>query len=355
MNDEESASTNNQLRKKVVVIPMSGITLLHFSGPVDVFTNADKCLNLSGSKQGYDVVIASPTLNKHIPTLAGAELVCQQSALDITTPIDIVIVAGNDFQALKKSAYTDFCNWLSSINEKGESRIGSVCGGAFVLAEAGLLNGKKATTHWLRSEQLQQEYPLVEVNSNPFYTVDGRIYTSGGVSSGIDLALALVEEDHGKEIAIQVARRLVFYLSRPGFQAQFGNLLPVYESHNIAQKLYGWLKENLDQPLDVARIAKHLNMSPRNFTRVFHKQTGIPPAKFIEKLRVEIARKYLEDTDVSIENIAVKCGLSNLVSMRRTFLRHLMVTPSDYRRAFRTSLQPPSINDSNPSTLYHTN
>ena len=355
MSDDEPASTNNKLRKKVVIIPMSGLTLLHFSGPVDVFTNADKCLNLSGSKQGYEVVIASPTLNKHIPTLAGAELVCQQSVLEITIPIDIIIVAGNDFQELKKSEYTNFCNWLSSINEKSESRICSVCGGAFVLAEAGLLNGKKATTHWQRSEQLKKEYPLVEVNANPFYTADGKIYTSGGVSSGIDLALALVEEDHGKEIAIQVARRLVFYLSRPGFQAQFGNQLPVYESNNIAQKLYGWLHENVAQPLDVVRIAKHLNMSPRNFTRVFHKQTGIPPAKFIEKLRVEMARKYLEDTDVSIENIAIKCGLSNLVSMRRTFLRHLMVTPSDYRRAFRTSLQSPGINDNIQCNLYHTN
>ncbi|NQX52021.1 helix-turn-helix domain-containing protein [Pedobacter panaciterrae] len=355
MNDDESALIRNQLKKKVVIVPMSGRTLLHFSGPVDVFTNADKCLYLSGSKHGYDVVIASPTLKKHIPTLAGAELVCQQSALEITTPIDIVIVAGNDFQTLGKSEYATFCNWLSAINEKSNSRIGSVCGGAFVLAEAGLLNGKKATTHWQLSDRLKKEYPLVEVNTNPFYMGDGRIYTSGGVSSGIDLALALVEEDHGKDIAIQVARKLVFYLSRPGFQAQFGNLLPAYESTNIAQKLYGWLNENLAQPLDVARMAEHLNMSPRNFTRVFHKQTGLPPAKFIEKLRVEMARKYLEDTDVSIESIAEKCGLNNLVSMRRTFLRHLMTTPSDYRRAFRTSLQSPGINDSSQSNLYRTN
>lgn len=355
MNDDEAVIVNNHLRKKIVIVPMSGVTLLHFSGPVDVFTNADKCLNLAGSTRGYDVTVASPTLNKRISTLAEVELVCQQSALEITTPIDTIIVAGNDFQALNKSEYADFCSWLSSINEKSESRICSVCGGAFVLAEAGLLNGKKATTHWQRSEQLKKEYPLVEVNTNPFYTADGKIYTSGGVSSGIDLALALVEEDHGKEIAIQVARKLVFYLSRPGFQAQFGNLLPVYESNNIAQKLYGWLNENLAQPLDVARIARHVNMSPRNFTRVFHKQTGMPPAKFIEKLRVEMARKYLEDTDVSIENIAIKCGLSNLISMRRTFLRHLMVTPSDYRRAFRTSLQAPDIKDNIQSNLYHTN
>lgn len=318
---------------------MSGNMLLNFAGPADVFTNADKCLSLSGSKAGYDVLIASPTMDKKVSTPIGMEVVCQYCAMEIKTPIDTLIVAGNDFHNLKKTEYNDFYDWLSFINENNTRRIGSVCGGAFALAEAGLLNGKKATTHWQLSEKLKKDYPLVDVSTTAFYTSDGHIYTSGGVSSGIDLALALVEEDHGKDIAIQVARKLVFYLNRPGFQVQFGNLLPVYESSNIAGKLHGWFVKNLHEPLDVARIAEHLNMSPRNFTRVFHKQTGLPPAKFIEKLRVETARKYLEDTDTSLECIAEKCGLGGLVSMRRTFLRHLMTTPSDYRRAFKTSLK----------------
>lgn len=346
MDDHKDITANNRQKKQVVIVAMSGNTLLNFAGPADVFTNADQCLSLSGSEEiGYDVVIASPTRNKNVSTSTGIEILCQYSAMEITTPIDTVIVAGNDVQTLQRSEYTDFCNWLSTINENNTRRIGSVCGGAFVLAQAGLLDGKKATTHWQLSERLKKEYPLVDVNTNAFYTTDGRIYTSGGVSSGIDLALAFVEEDHGKDIAIQVARRLVFYLSRPGFQVQFGNLLPVYESSNIAEKLNGWFSENLHQPLDVLRIADHLNMSLRNFTRVFHKQTGLPPAKYIEKLRVETARKYLEDTDMSLESIAEKCGLGGLVSMRRTFLRHLMTTPSDYRRAFRTSLKIPGFKD----------
>lgn len=343
--DNDKGKVVNQQKKQVVIVAMSGNMLLDFAGPADVFTNADKCLSFCGSKMGYDVLIVSPTLNKKVATSTGIEITCQYSAMEIKTPIDTVIVAGNDFQTLQKSEYADFCNWLSSINENHTRRIGSVCGGAFALAEAGLLNGKKATTHWQLSERLKREYPLVDVNTSAFYTTDGNIYTSGGVSSGIDLALALVEEDHGKDIAIQVARRIVFYLSRPGFQVQFANLLPVYESSNIAGKLHGWFSENLHQPLDVIRIAGHLNMSPRNFTRVFHKQTGLSPAKFIEKMRIETARKYLEDTDMSLENIAEKCGLGGLVSMRRTFLRHLMTTPSDYRRAFRTSLKIPGFND----------
>src|SRR6185437_15325497 len=183
----------------------------------------------------------------------------------------------------------------------------------------------------------KQAYPQVDVNSDPFYTVDGHVYTSAGVSSGIDLALALVEEDFGRDLATKVARFLVFYLNRPGFQSQFGSLLPAYESSNIAGKVDEWLKGHLRAKVDVGEIAAHLNMSIRNLTRVFRKHTGMSPAKYIEKVRVETARKYLEDTDMPLERIAEHCGLGGLVSMRRTFLRHLMTTPSDYRRAFRTS------------------
>lgn len=317
---------------------MSGNTLLNFAGPADVFSYADKCL--PGSVAGYDVVIASPTaVRKKVKTSSGMEIHCQCCVSDITTPIDTLIIAGNDFAELNNPANNDFYKWLSEVTEHNIRRVASICGGVFSLAKAGLLNGRKATTHWDLSERLKKSYPLVHVDSNAFFTNDGNIYTSGGVSSGIDLALALVEEDHGKDIAITVARKLVFYLSRPGFQTQFGNLLPVYESSNIAEKLKSWFTEHLHEPLDLVRIAGHLNMSTRNFTRVFHKQTGISPAKFIEKLRVETARKYLEDTDISLEKIAERCGLGNLISMRRTFLRHLMTTPSDYRRAFRTSLK----------------
>lgn len=339
INNERRMDVNNQQRKQVVIVAMSGNTLINFAGPADVFTYADKFLRASGSKMGYDVLIVSPNPNRKLVSPAGIEINCNYSAMELKMPVDTLIVAGNNFQSLEKHEYDDFFKWLSGINENNTRRIASVCGGAFSLARAGLLNGKKATTHWHLSERLKKEFPMVQVDSNAFYTTDGHIYTSGGVSSGIDLALALVEEDCGKDIAIQVARKLVFYLNRPGFQVQFGNLLPVYESSNIAVKLHDFFNENLHRPLDVVRIADHLNMSPRNFTRVFHRQTGLPPAKFVEKLRVETARKYLENTDITLESIAEKCGLGGLVSMRRTFLRHLMTTPSDYRRAFRTSLK----------------
>ena len=345
MKQGASGDTASAPTKRVVIVAMSGNMLLNFAGPADVFTNANKALCEAGSGAGYDVMIVSPTASKKVKTASGMEIHCEYSAMEINTPIDTLIIAGNDFTALADPANDAFYDWLKKANEAHTRRVGSVCGGAFSLAKAGLLDGRKATTHWDLSERLKKTYPLVQVDSNAFFINDGNIYTSGGVSSGIDLSLALVEEDYGKDIAIRVARKLVFYLSRPGFQTQFGNLLPAYESSNIAEKLHSWFNEHLHEPLDLERIADYVNMSTRNFTRVFHKQTGISPAKFIEKLRVETARKLLEDTDIPLERIAEQCGLGNLVSMRRTFLRHLMTTPSDYRRVFRTSLKDMGIDE----------
>jgi len=339
MNQQKPHCDEPQKRKQVVIVAMSGNMLLNFAGPADVFINANNALIAHGHPPGYDVLIASPTANRKVKTVSGMEIHCEAAAMEVKGPIDTLIIAGNDFSEAAIEACRDFYDWLAKVNEGNTRRIASICGGAFSLAKAGLLNGRRATTHWDLSERLKKTYPQVHVDSNAFFMNDGPIYTSGGVSSGIDLALAMVEEDHGKDVAIMVARKLVFYLSRPGFQSQFGNLLPAYESSNIAEKLHDWFNQHLHEPLDIERIAGHVNMSTRNFTRVFHKQTGISPAKFVEKLRVETARKYLEDTDIALERIADLCGLGNLVSMRRTFLRHLMTTPSDYRRAFRTSLK----------------
>ena len=333
------AGTGTQKKKQVVIVTISSNMLVVLAGPTDVFFIANKILQDRGNTGGYDVVVAAATADKKIDTGTGMSIVCEQTVMDITTPIDTLIIGGYDSRDSSQPALANFYNWLATRDEHNTRRIASICSGAFVLAKAGILNGRKATTHWHHAEKLNKLYPEVQVNSDPMYTQDGYVYTSGGASSGIDLALAMVEQDHGREIAGSVAKRMVFYLNRPGFQAQYGNLLPAYEPQHIAQKMQTWLTEHLHEKLDVNQVAEHMNMSTRNFTRVFTKQTGMPPAKFIEKLRVEAARKYLEDTDLSIEEIAERCGLGGLVSMRRTFLRHLMTTPSDYRRSFRTSLK----------------
>lgn len=339
MNHDTEGNNNYPQKKRVVIVALTRLLLLDFAGPADVFNYATRCLQETGSGEGYEVLVVAPTADKLVAIASGVEIRCKLSAMEVGFPIDTLIIAGNDFSEDAAAALVPFYQWLSAVNEGNTRRIASVCGGAFALAKAGLLNGRKATTHWDLNEKLKKNYPQVEVNTDPFFTNDGNIYTSAGVSAGIDLALALVEEDFGKDIAVKVARQLVFYLNRPGFQSQFGNLLPVYESSNIANKLQEWLKGHLHEPLDVSSIAAHLNMSVRNLTRVFQKQTGMSPAKFVEKARVETARRLLEDTDLPLERISEQCGLGGLVSMRRIFLRHLMTTPSDYRRAFRTSLK----------------
>lgn len=335
----ESISANHTgTKKKVVIVALTGQMLIDFAGPSDVFTNADKYLLELGNKGGYDISVVAPTRDRKIRTTTGMEISFQTCAMDIDTLIDTLIVAGEDHLEPVASDLEPFYQWLAGKNEHNTRRIASVCIGAFALAKVGLLDGRKATTHWSMRDQLKKEYPQIEVDPDAFFTRDRNVYCSAGVSSGIDLALSLVEEDFGWDVASRVARQLVFYLNRPGSQAQFGNLLPAYEGANIGKKLQDWLEEHLHEPIDVGRMADHFNMSVRNLTRVVQKQTGMPPAKFIEKMRVEKARRYLEDTDMPLERIAEHCGLGNLVSMRRMFLRHLMTTPSDYRRVFRTTL-----------------
>jgi transcriptional regulator GlxA family with amidase domain len=325
-------------QKLIVVVPMPDIFLLDIAGPCDVFMAANRVLNehpgMGGG--GYALLPASPVGTKKVTTKSGVDIGCPVLVSEIEGAIDTLIVAG--FSRMQCQSGHPFFTWLATIYPTVR-RICSVCVGTYALAEAGILDGRSATTHWEFSQEFQHRYPAVKVDTNPFYTRDGNVYTSGGVSSGIDLALALVEEDYGRDVALNAARKLVLPLRRPGFQSQFSTLLQVHSLENsIAGKLHPWLIRHLPGELSVEHLAEHSNMSVRNFTRVFQKETGLTPAKFVEKLRVEVARKYLEDSDLPMDQIAGKCGLGGLVSMRRTFMRHMDISPSDYRRSFRTSL-----------------
>ncbi|MBW8687587.1 GlxA family transcriptional regulator [Chitinophaga rhizophila] len=325
-------------KKLIVIVPMPGTYLLDIAGPLDVFTAADKMLSETAADNdiGYEIVLASPLSTRKVATKGGLEFTCPAKVDELDRPIDTLIVAGFSIRNLETGRR--FCNWLHDAYPKMR-RIGSVCIGTYALAEAGILHGRQATTHWEHSQEFQRRYPDIQVDTNPFYTRDGNVYTSGGVASGIDLALALVEEDYGRDIALAAARKLVLFLKRTGYQSQFSSLLQIHSMENsIAGKLQPWMMQHLQHDLTVEELATHSNMSLRNFNRVFLRETGMTPAKFVEKLRIEVARKYLEDSDLSMEQIAEKCGLGGVVSMRRTFMRHMMVSPSDYRRTFRTSL-----------------
>jgi len=320
-------------KKLTVIVPMPGIFLLDIAGPCDVFAAADKILDNNG---GYELMLASPLSTKKIVTKSGVEFHCPVTVTAISQPIDTLLIAGFYMGLLENGAH--FFQWLRAVYPRVR-RIGSICVGAYALAEAGILDGKQATTHWEYSQKFQLRYPLVKVDTNPFFTRDSNVYTSGGVASGIDLALGLVEEDHGRDLALQIARKLVLHLKRPGYQSQFSTLLEIQSLENsIGARLYSWMIRHLEDDLSIECLAQRSNMSVRNFARVFLRETGLTPAKFVEKVRVEVARRYLEDSDLSMDQIAGKCGLGGLITMRRTFMRHMQVSPSDYRRTFRTSL-----------------
>ena len=249
-------------------------------------------------------------------------------------PIDTVVVAGGPgtAQAMADAALVRFIARL----EGRARRVASVCSGSFLLAQAGLLDGRAATTHWSNLDDLARAFPRVRVDRDRIFVRDGPIITSAGVTSGMDMALALVEEDLGRDLALQVARRLVLFLKRPGGQSQFSAQL----SQQLADReplrdLQCWIASHPDADLSVEALARRVAMSPRNFARVFAKETGVTPARYVERARVEVARRRLEESETPIERVADEAGFGSAETLRRAFLRTLKVTPQDYRARFR--------------------
>ncbi|MFL5908454.1 MAG: GlxA family transcriptional regulator, partial [Solirubrobacterales bacterium] len=217
-------------------------------------------------------------------------------------------------------------------------RVTSVCSGAFLLARAGLLEGRTVTTHWASTAELARRHPELRVDPNPIFVRDGNVWTSAGVTSGMDLSLALVEEDLGRDIAVEVARWLVLFLQRPGGQAQFSTHLSAQlAERQPLRELQAWIADNLDADLRVEALAERAAMSPRNFARFFHRETGITPAAYVEELRVERARQLLEESDESIELVSSRCGFGTPETMRRAFARRVGAAPADYRARFKRS------------------
>jgi transcriptional regulator GlxA family with amidase domain len=218
-------------------------------------------------------------------------------------------------------------------------RVTSVCTGAFLLARAGLLDGRRATTHWAGCEELASRYPRVQVESDPIFVRDGDVWTSAGVTSGMDLALALVEEDLGHRAALEVARWLVVFVKRPGGQAQFSAQLQAQSARREPlRELQGWIAGNLAADLTVEALAARASMSPRNFARAFRREVGMTPAAYVEAVRVEHAQLALESSGASLEEVARTCGFGTVETMRRACHRRLGVSPAEYRNRFRAAL-----------------
>jgi len=321
--------------KLVVFLAAPDTQIVDVAGPYQVFVRAAELYEKEHptSASPYRVLLASTTRNRTVQTNCGLSLLGQTTFRSIKGPIDTLLVAGGSGLD-RASRDQELLHWLRSSAARSR-RFGSICTGAFLLANAGMLDGKRVTTHWKWASELADRCKHATIDPDPIFIRDGKMYTSAGITAGMDLALALVEQDLGITLALRVAREMVLYLRRPGGQSQFSAALSLQSSDRkpIAD-LQAWVVENLDHDLSVESLAKRCQMSPRNFARVFHKETDLTPAKFVERVRIEGARRRLEESTDALDAIAEDCGFGSADSLRRTFVRIFRTSPSDYRKRF---------------------
>jgi transcriptional regulator GlxA family with amidase domain len=322
--------------RRIVFVAGPGTEILDLVGPLQVFARASDmyCREHPGARPIYSVEVASTSSHRQLIANCGLGFNAHKTFRQVRGKIDTLLVAGGDAIEQNKIG-ADAVRWLRTTAKRAR-RVGSVCTGAMLLAKAGLLDGRRATTHWNWCQTLIKRAPRADVDPHPIFVRDENIYTSAGVTAGMDLALALVEEDHGSQLALHVARNLVLYLRRPGGQSQFSAALSLQATdRKPLRELEAWVLDNLHKSLTVAVLAQRVGMSPRNFARVFTSEMKTTPAKFVERLRVEAARRRLEESQNSMETIADECGFGNVNSMRNVFQRTLKIPPGQYRRHFR--------------------
>ncbi|MDD1607292.1 MAG: GlxA family transcriptional regulator, partial [Methylococcaceae bacterium] len=322
-----------------------GADILDIAGPSEVFAFANLMLLLQGvtKEPAYiiDILAEKPGV---ITTLMGLQIIATHGYSDMSDDIDTLIIAGGFvpagfFPGIDVGNPSTFKNpvlmaWIRTMSTRVR-RLASVCTGAFALAESGILNGRRATTHWDFCQRLMLDYPDVKVEPNQIFIQEGNIFTSGGITSGIDLALTMLEDDWGHDIALAVARYIVVFLKRPGGQSQFSNYLTAEAAHRPDfRELQTWIMAHPAEDLRVEVLASRVCMSPRNFARLFLAETGMTPAKYVEMARIDAARHYLQTSNLSIEMIAEKSGFFDPERMRRSFIRQLGVNPKNYRDRF---------------------
>lgn len=321
--------------KTIAVVAYEGVEILDTIGPVEVFDLVNRELREQGScERRYDIRLLAAEAGPFAAS-CGMRLIADAGWHDVSWEIDTLIVVGSPDEYLNRAlADRRLIEWLKRTGGKVR-RLVSVCTGAFLLAEAGLLEGKRATTHWLDVERLRREYPGVTVEPDAIFVRDGSVATSAGVSTGMDLALALVEEDCGRKVALAIARRMILFLKRPGGQTQFSTQLRAQMAvEGPLGPLLAWLDENAHLKVTVEELAEKAAMSPRNFARIFVRETGMTPARYIDQIRLQRAIRLLEDTTSPMETVAGESGFASAEQFRRVFRRRMGVTPIDYRERF---------------------
>ncbi|MFJ3794119.1 GlxA family transcriptional regulator [Kitasatospora sp. NPDC090091] len=320
--------------RTVVIAAFPGVELLEVTGPAEVFSIASRLV--AEDAPAYRVEIAAPQAGP-LPTAAGIELVAARSLTEVGPGVDTLLVAGAMTAAGGRHEAVvdpDVVAWLATAAPAAR-RVGGVCAGVHLLAAAGLLTGLPATTHWLTADRLAAEYPDVAVDPEPIFIRAGRTWTCAGVTSALDLALAMVAEDLGPALALDAARAMVMYVKRPGGQSQFSVPLSLQSTaDDRIDELRRWIDGNLTARISVETMAARLHLSVRHFARVFRECTGRTPADYLEAVRVEAARRLLEESAHSLPDIAAASGIGSVETLHRAFRRRLGTTPAEYRRRF---------------------
>ncbi|MFE1023504.1 GlxA family transcriptional regulator [Streptomyces sp. NPDC058818] len=329
------------VRRLIVIVLFGDVDLLDVTGPPEVFSLARR---ETDEAAGYEVVLAAETMAP-VTTGAGVRVLPDTTFDELsglpTKSIDTLIVPGavevddqRRVHPLTDPAVVERVRQLAGRTR----RVTSVCVGAHILAAAGLLDGKRATTHWSTARQLADDHPAVEVDADPIFIREGDVWTGAGISACLDLSLALIADDLGEEVALRVARQLVMYLKRPSGQSQFSVPLEQVSTTRRIEDLRHHIMRNIAEPLTVADLAACAHVSDRQLTRIFKTELGTTPHAYIESARVEVARHQLESTDATLERVASTCGFGTVDTLVRAFRRRLDTTPTEYRRRFRTGV-----------------
>jgi transcriptional regulator GlxA family with amidase domain len=310
--------------RKVVISGPPPVQVLDVTGPLEVFSNVPD----------YQVEVVSSDGSDQLMTNRGIKIAGAVPRDCVSGPIDTLVIAGGP--GAENGEYdSDYIRWIADAAGRSR-RVASICTGAFLLAAAGLLDRKRAVTHWNFCDRLAREFPKVNVLPNPIFLRDGSIYTSAGITAGIDLSLALVEEDHGHQTALTVARQLVMFLVRPGGQAQYSHMLSRQATTSEPlRELQVYMLENLKADLSVEVLAERIGMSPRHFSRVCLREIKMNPGQFVNRLRVEAAQQMIDSSSMGLKEIADACGFGSADSMRRTFQRVIGITAGEYTERFK--------------------
>ncbi|MFF6772566.1 GlxA family transcriptional regulator [Streptomyces sp. NPDC012637] len=320
---------------RVVIAAFPGVELLNVTGPAEVFSVATRVAGTG--RPGYTVRVATAQ-GEPVTTSSGIRLMADLTLDEVDGDVDTLLVSGavrvhgHEVEPMVDRGITD---WLRE-TAPGVPRLGSICSGAHLLAAAGLLDGRSATTHWRTAARLAADHPLVTVDPDPIFIRQGRLWTCAGIASGMDMALAMVTEDHGPERALAAARTMVMYVKRAGGQSQFSApLAPPAAPGDRLDDLRVWIGEHLTEDLSAEALSARLHLSVRHFSRLFRERTGTTPTAYVESVRLDAARRLLQDSSHGLPEIAALSGLGSVESLHRSFRRRLGTTPAQYRRRFR--------------------